>query len=289
MILTIHQTETGWTFEQAWTNSQRDLGATQVSDSQRRMAVSLLTGCSLEQLHCAGAVAKFVDAEGNVIHTMNRWLEYPKLRQLVEESFSGHGVQGRDADPQDYLLEMARIPYLHDQMVLTLEQILEDSTPELLKDQRHRLLLWGIFSIIGPGRFKIFAALHAWWERMLPTILQDSHEQLGRDALGALAIAQPPRQWTAFWQSLWQSEEADETWRPRIFIGLRLADPAAACEVIPDLIRYAKELDANPGPVLRGLLGQPGGREAVDAWLGNPQNPLPPPMREAVRKFLFEV
>lgn len=120
----------------------------------------------------------------------------------------------------------------------------------------------------------VFSPLRAWLSRNKTALLTPSLLAIGRAALSALAGSQPmglaePRD---YWLRLWQS--GPEAWQPRAFIGLRLADPETAVNELPLLLRRARALKQDPGPLLHGLWNQPSARPLLCAWLGDPQNSL---------------
>lgn len=118
----------------------------------------------------------------------------------------------------------------------------------------------------------VFSPLRAWLARNKTALLTPSLLAIGRAALSALAGSQPaglaePRD---YWLRLWQS--GPEEWQPRAFIGLRLADPEAAVNELPLLLRRARALGQDPGPLLHGLWNQPSARPLLLAWFSDLQS-----------------
>lgn len=135
----------------------------------------------------------------------------------------------------------------------------------------------------------VFAPLRTWLDQHTPELREVEGEQLGRAALGALATSQPQglTEVRDFWLRWWH--KAPPSWQPRTFIGLRLQDPRIAALQIPELLRRSHEQKQDPSSLLLGLWKQPGGRDALAAWLlEKGHDPVADEARRELRRRLPE-
>jgi len=131
-----------------------------------------------------------------------------------------------------------------------------------------------------------YPTIRAWFAQHDSVLRADSGGYLARAALGALAMSQLPgvADTRDFWLNLWKN--GPPVWQPRAFIGLRLQNPIAAAQEIPELMRRAEAARQDPGALLHGLWNQqPGGRAALLQWLrGHEEEPMAEAARGALRK-----
>ncbi len=131
-----------------------------------------------------------------------------------------------------------------------------------------------------------YPTLRAWFAKHDAFLRREPGGHLARAALGALATAQLPgtADGREFWLKLWQSGPA--IWQPKVFIGLRLMDPAVAAEQIPEMVRRARAEKKDPAALLHGFWNQqPGGRDAILQWLKkNEGQDIAEEVRTALRK-----
>jgi len=216
------------------------------------------------------------DANASSWENRLRNAEVPELRQMLELRLrdphrEGPPLDDRSSEGAEEILvrSAAEDPRFQARLEQALLTYLTDEASSPAYDES-RPILRGIFEIAQrrplPG---VFTVLQAWLDKHRKALEPEPSAALARAALGALATSQ--LQGIAanrdFWLQLWK--DAPDTWKPRIFMGLRLADPAAACEQIPSLLEQAgrHQPPRDPSALLRGLWGQPAGKPALMSWL----------------------
>jgi len=191
-------------------------------------------------------------------------------RRLVDPDIEGPPLDERtnEGSEEIFIRLAAENPVFEDHLALTVANYFRDGSADRLTSEAI-LVTRGLLEIVQRrGLSGAFTAIKSWLLRSR-TAIEHKHETLGRAALGALATSQA-RGVAAnrdFWLVIWR--DAPLSWKPRIFIGLRLQDPSAACELIPELLTTAamSRPPRDPIPLLRGLWEQVDGKAALLSWL----------------------
>jgi hypothetical protein len=144
-----------------------------------------------------------------------------------------------------------------------------------------------------------FAPIQAWFLRNAALLRKHDPFRLGWAALGALALAQTRGvdAHARFWIKQWQS--APPEWAARCFIGLRQQSAELAAAELPRLLQLAGD---NAAPMITGFWSQPGGQDAIEAWLRTTEDlnagqlvrkivnaEVGPPARPDLRKTRLEI